>query len=336
MRRLVWVVVAAALLWAGYWVAISLAIGRGAEAWLAARQAEGWQAEAGDIAVQGFPLRFDTTLTGLALADPETGLAWEAPAFRVQAAAHRPHHVTAIWPAEQTVATPLQRITVTTADLRAEATLVPGAALVLDRAQVVMDDMRLASTLGWDAAIERGRLTLQRTAGAPPESYSHDLTFEATGYTLPALLRRGLDPAGLLPDRIEGLRADMSMTFDRPWDRFAIEDRRPQPRSIEVRSLSADWGRLALRVAGQVAIDTEGRPEGRITVRAENWREMVGLAVNAGVLPQGLARTVERGLEILAALGPNPDVLDAPLSFQGGFMSLGPIPLGPAPRLVLR
>jgi hypothetical protein len=336
MRRLVWVVVAAALLWAGSWAAVSVVVSRGAEAWLAARQAEGWQAEADGIAVQGFPLRFDTAITGLALADPDTGLAWEAPAFRVQAAAHRPHHVTAIWPAEQTVATPLQRITVITTEMQAQAVFVPGAALVLDRAQVVMDDMRLASTLGWDAGIERGRLTLQRTVGAPPEDHRHDLTFEATGYTLPVLLHRGLDPAGVLPDRIEGLRVDMTMTFDRPWDRFAIEDRRPQPRSIEIRSLSADWGRLALRVAGEVAIDTEGRPEGRITVRAENWREMVGLAVNAGVLPQGLARTVERGLEILAALGPNPEVLDAPLSFQGGFMSLGPLPLGPAPRLVLR
>jgi hypothetical protein len=336
MRKLLWVVLAAAALWAGYWVVGSQALQRGATAWLTARQADGWQADYRDLSVHGFPNRFDTTITDLALADPRTGVAWEAPLFQILALSYRPHHVIAVWPPEQTLATPYQRITMATDDMRASAVFVPGPSLALDHSTLVVDGARLTSTLGWEAGIERGRFSTRRTSAAPPDAHSHDIAIAATGYTPPRVLQRLLDPAGLLPGRVEGLRADMTMTFDRPWDRFAIENQRPQPRSLDLKSLTADWGRLSLRAAGQLTIDADGIPEGRITLRAENWREMVGLAVNAGLLPQGLARTVERGLELLAGLGGNPDVIEAPLSFQGGFVSFGPVPLGPAPRLTLR
>ncbi len=336
MRKLLWVVVAAAALWAGYWLVGSQTLQRGTVAWFEARQVDGWQAEYRDLRVQGFPNRFDTTFTDLALADPRTGVAWEAPVFQVLALSYRPHHVIAVWPDQQILATPFERIVMGSDDMRASAVFVPGPSLALEKSTLVVDGLQLQSTLGWEAGIERGRFATRRTAAAAQDAHSHDIAIEATGYTPPRLMKRVLDPAGMLPDRVEGVRADMTMTFDRPWDRFAIEDRRPQPRSLNLKSLSADWGRLSLRAAGQLTIDADGIPEGRITVRAENWREMVGLAVNAGLVPQGLARTVERGLELLAGLGGNPDVIDAPLSFQGGFVSFGPIPLGPSPRLVLR
>jgi hypothetical protein len=336
MRRVIWVVAVLALLWAGAWLAVAQAVRYGTSAWFAARQAEGWQAEYADLTVAGFPARVEIAWTDLALADPETGVAWQTPAFRVAAQGLRAHQVTAIWPPEQTLATPLQRIAFRTDAMRADVAVRPGLLLTLDRADVTIDRLRLTSTLGWAAAIERAHLTTRTSSAAPPEAHAHDVTLAATGYVLPALLKRGLDPAGLLPARIEGLRMDATLGFDRPWDRRAIEERRPQPRSVEIRSLDAEWGTLALRAAGRIQIDADGIPEGRITLRAENWREMVGLAVNAGLVPAGLSRTLERGLELLAALGPNPEVIDAPLSFQGGFVSLGPIPLGPAPRLVLR
>jgi len=336
MRRLIWVLSAGVLLWVGAGVVLAQAISHGTGAWFAARQAEGWQAEYADLSVAGFPTRFDVALADMALADPETGVAWQAPAFRVTAQGLTSHRVTAILPPAQTVATPLQRIAVETQDMRADIGLLAGPALTLDRADVTIDALRLTSSLGWQAAVERGRLTTRPSATEPPDAHAHDAVIEATGYVLPAALKRGLDPAGLLPERIEGLRADVTMGFDRPWDRRAIEERRPQPRMIEIRSLDAEWGSLALRAAGRLEVDADGVPAGRITVRAENWREMVGLAVNAGAVPVGLSRTLERGLELIAGLGPNPAVIDVPLSFQGGFMSLGPIPLGPAPRIVLR
>ena len=40
--------------------------------------------------------------------------------------------------------------------------------------------------------------------------------------------------------------------------------------------------------------------------------------------------------ELMAALEGPPNTLDAPLTFENGFISFGPIPLGPAPRIVIR
>lgn len=71
-------------------------------------------------------------------------------------------------------------------------------------------------------------------------------------------------------------------------------------------------------------------------MKATNWREMLELAVGAGLIPEGLAPTVERGLEVLAGMSGSPETLDAPLSFRNGYVAFGPIPLGPAPRFVLR
>jgi hypothetical protein len=44
---------------------------------------------------------------------------------------------------------------------------------------------------------------------------------------------------------------------------------------------------------------------------------------------------VETGLTFVAGMTGGTDRLEAPLTFAGGRMALGPIPLGPAPRLYL-
>jgi hypothetical protein len=56
------------------------------------------------------------------------------------------------------------------------------------------------------------------------------------------------------------------------------------------------------------------------------------LGVALGLIRPETAPTVERAGESLARIGGNAEVLTLPLVFAGGRMSLGPIPLGPAPR----
>jgi hypothetical protein len=71
-------------------------------------------------------------------------------------------------------------------------------------------------------------------------------------------------------------------------------------------------------------------------VKITNWRDLLRVARNAGLLPEPLMPTIERAFEILAGLSGPADTLDAPLTFAGGIVSFGPLPLGPAPRLVIR
>jgi hypothetical protein len=59
----------------------------------------------------------------------------------------------------------------------------------------------------------------------------------------------------------------------------------------------------------------------------------VPVLVAAGLITADAAPTVTRALELLVQQGNDPSVLTLPLAFQQGRMSLGPLPLGPAPFL---
>ena len=83
MRALLAVILVATGLWAGYWVIGSRTTHSAFEGWFDARRAEGWVAETSSLGVQGFPNRFDVVFEDLILADPATGLAWEAPRWVV-------------------------------------------------------------------------------------------------------------------------------------------------------------------------------------------------------------------------------------------------------------
>ena len=333
MRTAFVVVLAALGLWAGYWAVGAVVLERGLSGWLADRAAEGWVADYADLTVEGFPTRFVTVFRDLDLADPDTGVAWQAPEFRIEAASARPNRITAIWPPEQTVASPFERIAVTAGEMRAGIGFEAGTALALDTSDVVLTDMRLVSTAGWEAALAGGRLTTARAEGV---ENGHAVGFEAASVRPADPLRAALDPAGVLPETVETLRIAATLGFDAPWDRFAIERARPQITSVDLSELRATWGRLDLRAAGALTVDGDGVPEGRITVKATNWREMLDIARNGGLLPESLMPTAELALELLAGLSGPPDTLDAPLSFQNGLVTFGPIPLGPAPRLVIR
>jgi len=335
MRILLAIIVLAALGWSGYWLFGKLAMERGLRGWLEARAAEGWAVHYRDLTTRGFPNRFDTTLRGLELADPGTGVAWTAPVFQILALSYRPHHVILAWPDEQRLATPRQKIDIDAAEMRGSAVFEPRPALPLDRAVVEFDTVALASDAGWQTRMGSGQLALRRVTGRSAPAY--DLALDAQEVSLPSGLARLLVEQGLVRERLERLTVDAGVVFDRPWDRRAVEDRRPQPREIDLRLARAEWGGLELRLAGQLDVAPGGIPEGTITVQAQNWREILRLAEASGAVPAQLVPMLEGGLERLASLSGNPTRLQVPLRFSGGRMSLGGIvPLGRAPRLELR
>ena len=332
MRILIWLLVLGAAGWSSYWYFASSGVGRGLEAWLQARTAEGWQAD-GAVATTGFPTAFETVITGIALADPDTGLAWRAPELRLSAPAWAPTSVEARLPGTQTVSSPFERIEIDSDEMLASLSLEPGPDLTLITSEVSLRGMSLASTADWSAALGSGVLGSQRDGSDP---LAHDIRFDTRDFRPSDTVLRTLDPTGTLPDVFEELTVRAKVTFDAPWDRRAIEERRPQITYVDLGGIRARWGQMEFQAAGEVAVDGEGVPDGRITVRAVNWHEMLALGQATGVVPEAFAPTIERGLELLAELSGNPQTIDAPLSFQGGFVSFGPIPLGAAPRLTIR
>lgn len=335
MRILLAVILVAAVAWAGYWFLGAQATERGLRGWLDARAAEGWVVSVDRIRTAGFPNRFDTTLDRLDLADPATGWAWRAPFFQTLALSYRPNHMIAVWPDSQTLATPLQRMEIGSDRMRGSLVFAGGTAFTLDRATIEMSAVTLESTAGWQAAMGDSQLALRRTPAKAGHSY--DIAFHATDLALPDGLAARLGQGANVGDVVQRLGVEAQVEFDAPWDRRAIENRRPQPTRIDLTLARARWGGLDLRIAGALDVDVAGVPTGSITVKATNWREMLAMAQAAGMVPEGLARLLEGGLAQMARMNGNPDTLDVPLRFADGRVSLGGVlPLGRAPRLVLR
>ncbi|OWU84158.1 hypothetical protein ATO6_13955 [Oceanicola sp. 22II-s10i] len=331
MKKLLALVLILALGWSAYWVIGSRSAKGAFEGWFADRRAEGWQADYADLSVRGFPNRFDTTFTDLAIADPATGWAWEAPFFQLLALSYQPTRVIAVFPPESTVATPIERLAVTAGDLKASLSLSPAPRLPLERATFVGSDI----TVGGEAGASVGTLRLATELKAETEAtYRYGVLTE--GVTVPDVLLSRLAQGISLPPVLTRLELDMDTAFDRPWDLDALERARPQPQQIVLRKAEGVWGELQLAATGTLDIDALGQPEGEIAIKAERWREMLGVAVNAGVLPGGVADQVEKGLSFLANLTGRPDSLNVTLTFSGGRVYLGPVPLGPAPIIRLR
>lgn len=333
MRRLLVILAVIAAIFTAYWFAVARGVEGGVRAWFAARATEGWVAEYGMVSTSGFPSRFRTVVTDVTLADPETGVAWTAPRFAFEADAFRPNRITARWPSDQTIASPWERIAVVSDRFEASIEFVPGTRLELRALEADLAGVTLDSTGGWATRLEVGQVS---AIALENEEDAYSLRFEASGVTLPESLRRSLDPARLLPEIVEGVVAEAEVRFDAPWDRFAIEDARPQITALDLGDLRARWGGIDVRAAGQLAVGPDGIPDGRITVKVTNWRDLLRVARNAGLLPEPLMPTIERAFGILAGLSGPPDTLDAPLTFSRGIVSFGPVPLGPAPRLVIR
>lgn len=326
MRWLLRVVIAAALLWGGWWFAASTAMERGAIAAFDAMAARGLVATRSDLSVRGFPNRLDLILTDPAVSDPATGLGYRAESIRLYTLTWRPWHVIAAFAPEQRMTTQGGDAVLTSDRLQASLVLQPNAALGLDRMAVAGD----AVTLTAPALDGQARIAADTVRFATRLDLTRDDTHEI-GLDI-AGLDAGLPPGTGLPPRAERLRIVAFAGFSAPIDRFA-GDTRPELVRLDLAEASLVWGEMRLTAEGSLTADANGFAEGRIDIRLQDWETALTAATAIGLVRPVLAPTwAELGRRLAEASG-DPQRIDLLLTMSGGRMSLGPLPLGPAPRL---
>lgn len=333
MLRVTKLLLAAALLWSLYWMAAGWGLRNGIGNWFNEQQRQGWQAEYSSLNSSGFPSHHTTRISQPTLADPGTGTAWRADWLEIESPA--------IWPGRQTLRfapTPQrlsyfdQTVVIDAQDLQARLHLTPGLALGLEEMALSSDAWRISNDGRTVMQADSLKLGMTQTA----DTNRYQLLANASGFAPGSELRAMLAATDTLPGSFETLTLDMEVTFDTRWDRSALELRRPQPRRIQLKLADAHWGALRLKATGEVDIDEAGIPTGEIALKIENWRQMLVMAEGAGALPANARDGIERVLGLFAGFGGNPNDLDTKLNFRGGYINLGPIPLGPAPRLIIR
>lgn len=330
MRILLGTCFAAALAWFGYWFIGSTAHETAAKSWLGDRQGAGWVVDYDTLSVQGFPNRFDTRITQFNIADPKAGWAWDAPDFMINSLSYKPNHFIAVWPQTQTVSTLHNTYQVKSTKMRSSLVFEPNTSLALDRATMTLNDIIITDKNNEVSKIGSAVLATRQD---PDQAFAHDIAFNAKDMELAQGLKKWLDPDANLPTAFETFNLETTAQFDAAWDRVAIETQKPNLTRLDVDVFAAKWGAMELQGKGSVTVDAAGYPNGKLSIRAKNWRDMIALAVQSGALDASIARSVETGLSLLAMLSGNKETLDIPLSFSNRVMLLGPVPIGAAPRL---
>jgi hypothetical protein len=338
MRKLLFLLIAGTALWSGYWWVGSTAVRDGVNGFFADATAQGLVAENAGVTVAGFPNRFDLTVDGVKLSDPASGAGWEAPFVQVFAMTWKPWHIIAAFAPEQQVILPGDKITVTSADLKASLRAKPSTDLPLEEVRLAGTSLALASQQGWTLGM--GDFTLGLRADPALGEAGYELGFDLApltpdpgfvaavkAVTIPEL------PKSDLPDTMESLWGSVFLSFSAPLDRHA-GDTKPYLTRVEVNRFNFAWGALAATAKGLIEADDQGFAAGEITVEVTNWDRLPAILVAAGAVTPEMAPTIARGMQALAAQTPEPTVLSLTLKLAEGRMSFGPFPLGPAPRMI--
>ena len=328
MRALLWIVLAVAGLWSGYWFVGSSAVQRGADQWFEQAAAQGLVAQNAGVRIAGFPNRFDLTITAPRIIDPASGYGWQGGELRLFAMTWKPWHLIALAPTAQVITTPLGEVTIAASDLRGSLMLHPGSDLALSRTVIEAAGLTITTPTGQTSVAQARFATAEDLSRAD----SHRIGVQVTDLVL--------DPAALaalpgLPAQVDSLHLDATLLLSAVLDRHAAQTR-PEVTGVIVDDAQLDWGPLHLTAKGTLATVSGGFAEGRIALRIENWRLLPAVLGQTGIMDPVLAPTLLRAMEIMAEGTPDPDVLNTVLSFKSGRANFGGLPVGEAPRLAQR
>lgn len=332
MKRLTFIVIAAALLWSGYWLWMANAQKSGIAAWFDYRRSIGMEAEYSDLQVLGFPNRLDTTVTEPRLGNPRNGIFWEAPFLQLFRLSYDASHLIMVLPDRQSYTTPRQTATIYSTDMRASLELADVARWEPERLIVVGEGLDIASDANWDLGADVVQVSLELMEDTDA---SYRLALDARGIegTLP-----GFEISGANDQQpgIERLTADVEVVLTEPLGRKTLEVARPQPMLIRLNLAEAVWADINLAAAGQLEITPSGTPVGLLTVKVRNWRDMLEKEREAGRLAREMLDRIDFTMTLISGLSGDPTTLDLPFEFIDGRIWLGPMMLGNAPRIIIR
>ncbi|MDB9945491.1 DUF2125 domain-containing protein [Ascidiaceihabitans sp.] len=334
MRWLLWIILLVTVVWCAWWAILGFGMKTALDTWFEDRRTDGWQADYASLDLRGFPARVDADMTDIVLADTDGGVVINLPALQIGAPTY--------WPGDLTLVLPSDPISFVTAEGRsslefaqgaADLKLHPGAALELEQIAALTGPWSLNTNEQTVLSADNLRLTMDQNQTTPTR---YKIDAEA------ANLRPGDAPRAALrlpddwPLTFDTFTLDADIIFDKPWDISAVEAARPQPRQIKLKLAEAVWADLRLFFAADLEVDATGTPTGTLNIQAENWQVMLDLAERSGALSSSLRQQAESGLSTLARFSGDPNALDIQLNLRGGMMLIGFIPIGPAPKIVLR
>ncbi len=314
MRFILWLALAGAVLFGGYWAGAAYLAGQQAQALIDRNVAISGQPGAG----RGFPRQFQTIISAPAWQDPAAGRGWRAEAITLQAESLRP--------------------------MRLAAQLSPVQALTLDEAEHALDthEMVVTGRIAPDLTLAETTLEMQAATLTPPlglaatgpvaarltqtDGATYALRVDGAALTLGPGLRALLDPGAVRAGSLDALEIRADLTFEAPLD-----PRRTAPRltDIALDAAQADWDGLEVALSGEVTRDDQGLLDGRLRLELSDWQALPRALVDAGMLEGDTATMAAMLLASQAA--PDSQAVALDLRLTGSAVALGPFTLARLP-----
>lgn len=327
MRWLIGLVLVLALMWGGYWFVGARAFEQAAQGWFSQMQASGKDVSYQALDVQGFPNRFDLTVTAPHLTDAASGITWDAPFVQILSLSYKPWHVIAAFANDQQITLPGEVVTVQSAKLQASVVVQPLPALPLDRTAMVGDTLRLTGSSGWTLGAETLRFATRRDE---TRENAHQIGLDLGNLTPDPALAALFTPA--LPPQIQQARLSARLELSAPLNRLVMQSR-PMLTALDLEDFNLVWGDLALSASGTLRPDQQGFADGTLTLRLENWPLALDVAQAAGLIAPDQRKMWNNAASVLALQSAKKGAIDLPLAFQNGQTRIGIFTIGPAPRL---
>ena len=283
------------------------------------------------IGVGGFPLAFRAEAQDVLLRDPALTEPAEVRVPRLAATAHpwnlrqwrlaAPEGLTASFG-------PPAKPSVKLSAREASGMVAPAAASGV-KVQIGLDDAAVDS--GVRVGARQVELSLSLPQHPPKSSDERAIAValavrELTVPAVPAPLRNPLDEIVLAAALMGPVPTAPPRQAATAW--------RDAGGTLALERVALRWGTLAVTGSGTMALDAELQPIGAFSAAVEGYDELLTALVGAGRVRSNDAGLARMALGFLAKPGPGgrPQIA-APFTIQDGQMLLGPVKLGPAPRI---
>lgn len=327
-----------------YWFLAADAIEDRVADWSESQRKHGWQLEAADTDVSGFPTRFSVTLREPVVTAEADGWSWRGESLLAELRPWNFHEITLhvngksqvrvkdgeVWRDMNWQVEDGQAKLVLTGDRRVKD-------VALDLTSVRVEGL----LSGGPASVRRLRaqsllptVAPERGAQAKHDTEVIKAALSLENVELPEDVGEGLGP------KIEHLTLDASLVGPMPGEakRDAIMAWRDAGGTIELNSLNLRWGPLGLSTQGTLALDKELRPMGALTADIVGYGDVIDALILSDVIPLGDAFMAKVAFNVMAekpADGGPPVLRRIPLTAQDGDLFVGPVQFAKLPPLDL-
>lgn len=313
----------------GYWAGVAASVKS------AITSVPGLTAE--DVAVQGFPTRFDVTLTEPAFQSAAGGL--QAPSLTITAPAYWPFAADARVSPQTDLRLDAGAGQFTARDAAMSFAVRPGADLQVTQWGVS------GAAVQWQA-VPVFALSPSSGAGQPvAQSGAFDLTAHSVGgsdYAVQGAIAdlvmdlavlggavRAADATTLARLDIASARFDGVVQFDAPVS--ALAQALPPLRAMSDVTVAAIWGQSEISAQGALEIDAAGTVSGAFDVDIAGWQFVLDQARRLNLWDARTHTMLALAAVTFAADSPDGATLRAPITITAGVVRVGPLVIGQVP-----